>query len=106
MPPYSRCIDLKVCEEKLQYSLSENVQTNVLWGSTITDSVILHPWAETSAGTATAATSEEASMRNERFVVYTCEACELPLFRLKCKILFCYPPLFIWDESTDFCVLR
>ncbi|XP_051720272.1 uncharacterized protein lmtk3 isoform X1 [Ctenopharyngodon idella] len=35
---------MQVCEERLQYSLSENVQTNVLWGSTVSDSVILHPW--------------------------------------------------------------
>lgn len=62
----------KICEEKLQYSLSENVQTNVLWGSTVTDSVILHPWAETSAGAATDAANEEASMGTERFVVYMC----------------------------------
>lgn len=60
----------KVCEEKLQYSLSENVQTNVLWGSTITDSVILHPWAETNVGTATDAANEEALMETQRFAMY------------------------------------
>ncbi|XP_017338691.1 uncharacterized protein lmtk3 isoform X2 [Ictalurus punctatus] len=50
--PAKNGLMMQVCEEKLQYSLSENVQTNVLWGSTITDSVILRPWAETSAGAA------------------------------------------------------
>ncbi|KAI7806293.1 uncharacterized protein lmtk3 isoform X2 [Triplophysa rosa] len=39
---------MQVCEERLQYSLSENVKTNVLWGSTVSDSVILHPWGASS----------------------------------------------------------
>ncbi|XP_052002483.1 uncharacterized protein LOC127657672 [Xyrauchen texanus] len=38
---------MQVCEERLQYSLSENVTTNVLWGATVSDSVILHPWGAT-----------------------------------------------------------
>ncbi|XP_052435518.1 uncharacterized protein LOC127975462 isoform X1 [Carassius gibelio] len=46
---------MQVCEERLQYSLSENVKTNVLWGSTVSDSVILHPW-----GTSTTSSSEES----------------------------------------------
>ncbi|XP_067304512.1 uncharacterized protein lmtk3 isoform X2 [Pseudorasbora parva] len=46
---------MQVCEERLQYSLSENVQTNVLWGSTVSDSVILHPW-----GASTTSSSEES----------------------------------------------
>lgn len=37
---------MQVCEERLQFSLSENVKTNVLWGETITDSVTLRPWEE------------------------------------------------------------
>ncbi|KAL1259691.1 hypothetical protein QQF64_010268, partial [Cirrhinus molitorella] len=45
---------MQVCEERLQYSLSENVKTNVLWGSTVSDSVILHPW-----GAPTTSSSEE-----------------------------------------------
>uniref|UniRef100_A0A8C1LB08 non-specific serine/threonine protein kinase n=1 Tax=Cyprinus carpio TaxID=7962 RepID=A0A8C1LB08_CYPCA len=45
---------MQVCEERLQYSLSENVKTNVLWGSTVSDSVILHPW-----GASTTSSSEE-----------------------------------------------
>ncbi|XP_051575491.1 uncharacterized protein LOC127453281 isoform X3 [Myxocyprinus asiaticus] len=38
---------MQVCEERLQYSLSENVKANVLWGATVSDSVILHPWGAT-----------------------------------------------------------
>ncbi|XP_056331098.1 uncharacterized protein lmtk3 [Danio aesculapii] len=46
----------RVCEERLQYSLSENVKTNVLWGTTISDSVIIHPW-----GASTTSSSEEST---------------------------------------------
>lgn len=35
-----------MCEERLQFSLSENVKTNVLWGATVKDSVMLRPWGE------------------------------------------------------------
>lgn len=35
-----------MCEERLQFSLSENVKTNVLWGSTVKDTVTLRPWGE------------------------------------------------------------
>lgn len=32
----------------MQFSLSENVKTNVLWGTTtVSDSVILRPWGDT-----------------------------------------------------------
>ncbi|XP_077072610.1 uncharacterized protein lmtk3 isoform X2 [Siphateles boraxobius] len=51
---------MQVCEERLQYSLSENVQTNVLWGSTVSDSVILHPW-----GASTTSSSEESVSRED-----------------------------------------
>ncbi|XP_037639826.1 uncharacterized protein si:dkey-40m6.8 isoform X1 [Sebastes umbrosus] len=37
---------MQVCEERLQFSLCENVKTNVLWGSTVKDSVTLRPWGE------------------------------------------------------------
>ncbi|XP_008320881.1 uncharacterized protein LOC103387854 isoform X2 [Cynoglossus semilaevis] len=37
---------MQVCEERLQFSLSENVKTNVLWGETIKDTVMLRPWGE------------------------------------------------------------
>lgn len=35
-----------MCEERLQFSLSENVKTNVLWGETVKDTVTLRPWGE------------------------------------------------------------
>nr|XP_020473326.1 uncharacterized protein LOC109970242 isoform X2 [Monopterus albus] len=37
---------MQVCEERLQFSLSENVKTNVLWGATVKDTVTLRPWGE------------------------------------------------------------
>ncbi|XP_047454873.1 uncharacterized protein lmtk3 isoform X2 [Mugil cephalus] len=37
---------MQVCEERLQFSLCENVKTNVLWGSTVKDTVMLRPWGE------------------------------------------------------------
>lgn len=45
------CHLIQVCEERLQYSLSEDVKTNVLWGPTVsvTDSVVLRPWGDTAA---------------------------------------------------------
>ncbi|XP_005158431.2 uncharacterized protein lmtk3 isoform X1 [Danio rerio] len=52
--PTKNGLMMQVCEERLQYSLSENVKTNVLWGSTISDSVIIHPW-----GASTTSSSEE-----------------------------------------------
>ncbi|XP_026120275.1 uncharacterized protein LOC113099612 isoform X2 [Carassius auratus] len=45
---------MQVCEERLQYSLSENVKANVLWGSAVSDSVIQHP-----CGASTTWSSEE-----------------------------------------------
>ena len=36
----------QVCEERLQFSLSENVRTNVLWGTAVKDTVTLRPWGE------------------------------------------------------------
>ncbi|XP_061675034.1 uncharacterized protein lmtk3 isoform X2 [Syngnathoides biaculeatus] len=40
---------MQVCEERLQFSLSENVKTNVLWGATVKDTVTLRPWGEQTA---------------------------------------------------------
>ncbi|XP_069393674.1 uncharacterized protein lmtk3 isoform X2 [Paralichthys olivaceus] len=37
---------MQVCEERLQFSLSENVKTNVLWGATVKDTATLRPWGE------------------------------------------------------------
>ncbi|KAK5862197.1 hypothetical protein PBY51_017620 [Eleginops maclovinus] len=39
-------LKMQVCEERLQFSLSENVNTNVLWGSTAKDTVMIRPWGE------------------------------------------------------------
>ncbi|KAM4568177.1 uncharacterized protein lmtk3 isoform 2-T2 [Fundulus diaphanus] len=37
---------MQVCEERLQFSLSENVKTNMLWGSAVKETVTLRPWGE------------------------------------------------------------
>lgn len=37
---------LQVCEERLQFSLNENVKTNMLWGSAVKETVTLRPWRE------------------------------------------------------------
>ncbi|XP_063055936.1 uncharacterized protein lmtk3 [Engraulis encrasicolus] len=49
--PTKNGLMMQVCEERLQYSLSEDVKTNVLWGPTVsvTDSVVLRPWGDTAA---------------------------------------------------------
>ncbi|KAM4601199.1 uncharacterized protein lmtk3 [Polymixia lowei] len=44
--PTKNGLMMQVCEERLQFSLSENVQTNVLWGATVKDTVTLRPWRE------------------------------------------------------------
>ncbi|XP_017537298.2 uncharacterized protein si:dkey-40m6.8 [Pygocentrus nattereri] len=63
--PTKNGLMMQVCEEKLQYSLSENVKTNVLWGSALTDSVILRPWGDTSTATENDAAKEKASQDTE-----------------------------------------
>ncbi|XP_028836791.1 uncharacterized protein lmtk3 [Denticeps clupeoides] len=47
--PTKNGLMMQVCEERLQYTLSENIKTNVLWGPTVSDSVILRPWGEPDA---------------------------------------------------------
>ncbi|CAL8247297.1 unnamed protein product [Lota lota] len=42
--PTKNGLMMQVCEERLQFSLSENVQTNVLWGSTMKETVTVRPW--------------------------------------------------------------
>lgn len=37
---------LQVCEERLQFSLSENVKTNILWGGDVKETVTLRPWGD------------------------------------------------------------
>ncbi|XP_059921001.1 uncharacterized protein lmtk3 isoform X1 [Gadus macrocephalus] len=50
--PTKNGLMMQVCEERLQFSLSENVQTNVLWGSTMEETVTLRPWgAQSKDGT-------------------------------------------------------
>ncbi|XP_053699686.1 uncharacterized protein lmtk3 isoform X1 [Synchiropus splendidus] len=44
---------MQVCEERLQFSLSENVKTNVLWGATVKDTVTLRPWGEETSANST-----------------------------------------------------
>ncbi|KAJ8289956.1 hypothetical protein GJAV_G00007140 [Gymnothorax javanicus] len=43
--PTKNGLMMQVSEERLQYSLSENVKKNVLWGSTVSETVVLHPWS-------------------------------------------------------------
>lgn len=54
-------LSLQVCEERLQFSLSENVKTNVLWGNTVKDTVTLRPWGEQIAENST----EEATVEEQ-----------------------------------------
>ncbi|XP_036394770.1 uncharacterized protein si:dkey-40m6.8 isoform X2 [Megalops cyprinoides] len=44
--PAKNGLMMQVCEERLQYSLSENVKKNVLWGSPVSESVVLRPWSD------------------------------------------------------------
>nr|XP_029544999.1 uncharacterized protein LOC115147109 isoform X3 [Oncorhynchus nerka] len=44
--PTKNGLMMQVCEERLQFSLCENVKTNVLRGATVSDSVILRPWGD------------------------------------------------------------
>ncbi|KAJ8392817.1 hypothetical protein AAFF_G00070210 [Aldrovandia affinis] len=44
--PTKNGLMMQVCEERLQYSLSENVKKNVLWGATVSEAVVLHPWGD------------------------------------------------------------
>ncbi|KAL2084898.1 hypothetical protein ACEWY4_020416 [Coilia grayii] len=44
--PTKNGLMMQVCEERLQYSLSENVKTNILWAPTVSDSVVLRPWGD------------------------------------------------------------
>ncbi|XP_071025184.1 uncharacterized protein [Oncorhynchus clarkii lewisi] len=46
--PTKNGLMMQVCEERLQFSLCENVKTNVLRGATVSDSIILRPWGDQS----------------------------------------------------------
>ena len=59
---FEHSLFLQVCEERLQYSLSENVQTNVLWGSTMEETVTLRPWgAQSKDGTVDSVKMEDTN---------------------------------------------
>lgn len=58
---------LQVCEERLQFSLSENVKTNVLWGSTVKDTVTLRPWGEQIKENSTEVVTEDDEKQEERY---------------------------------------
>ncbi|KAM3613699.1 uncharacterized protein V6R79_003761 [Siganus canaliculatus] len=57
---------MQVCEERLQFSLSENVKTNVLWGSTVKDTVTLRPWGEQIAENSTELVAVKEQTEDER----------------------------------------
>ncbi|XP_023685852.2 uncharacterized protein lmtk3 isoform X1 [Paramormyrops kingsleyae] len=44
--PTKNGLMMQVCEERLQFSLSENVKRNILCGPTVSEAVILRPWGE------------------------------------------------------------
>lgn len=56
-----------MCEERLQFSLSENVKTNVLWGATVTDTVTLRPWGEQIAENNKESVAAEEQKEDERY---------------------------------------
>lgn len=56
-----------MCEERLQFSLSENVNTNVLWGSTVKDTVTLRPWGEQIKESSVEGVTEDQEHQEERY---------------------------------------
>lgn len=56
-----------MCEERLQFSLSENVKTNVLWGSTVKDTVTLRPWGEQIKENSTELVTVDEGKQEERY---------------------------------------
>lgn len=60
-------LSLQVCEERLQFSLSENVKTNVLWGNTVKDTVTLRPWGEQIANNSMEEVAAEKQGEEERW---------------------------------------
>ncbi|XP_062321871.1 serine/threonine-protein kinase LMTK3 isoform X2 [Osmerus eperlanus] len=59
--PTKNGLMMQVCEERLQFSLSENVKSNVLWGTTVSDTVTLRPWGDN-----TTEASEDPVTGNDR----------------------------------------
>lgn len=60
-------VSRQVCEERLQFSLSENVKTNVLWGSAVKDTVTLRPWGEQIKDSSSEVVTEEDGNAEERY---------------------------------------
>lgn len=50
----------------MQFSLSENVKTNVLWGNTMKDTVTLRPWGEQIAEKSTEEVTVEEQEEEKR----------------------------------------
>lgn len=51
----------------MQFSLSENVKTNVLWGNSVKDTVTLRPWGEQIAENSTEEVTAEEHEEEERY---------------------------------------
>lgn len=79
-----------MCEERLQFSLSENVKTNVLWGTTVKDTVVLRPWGEQiteSSGELKVTVKEQKEdERYEKILTY---------LQYYIRFVFCYCCLFV-----------
>lgn len=59
----------QVCEERLQFSLSENVKSNVLWGATVSETVTIRPWGEQTTDDSGDPLSVKDNKDTERFVL-------------------------------------
>ncbi|XP_069038993.1 serine/threonine-protein kinase LMTK3 isoform X2 [Lepisosteus oculatus] len=44
--PAKNGLMMQVCQERLQFTLSENVSRNVLWGAPVSEAVQLRPWGQ------------------------------------------------------------
>lgn len=66
-PLYCFLLLLQVCEERLQFSLSENVKTNVLWGATVKDTVMIRPWGEQITDTSSELVTVKEQKEDERY---------------------------------------
>lgn len=64
---YCFALLLQVCEERLQFSLSENVKTNVLWGTTIKDTAMLRTWGEEVTGSSGDLVTVKEQREDERY---------------------------------------
>ncbi|XP_061530522.1 uncharacterized protein lmtk3 [Phycodurus eques] len=69
---------MQVCEERLQFSLSENVKTNVLWGATVKDTFTLRPWREQMAENNSDVVAVEEQNQDKRQTEQECVSCAKP----------------------------